>query len=345
MTVIQSRALVTSLIICAALMTAPRVFADGNILFDVDTKSDKLPVIVVDGDNNRYTKVLTKELKFYVAVRTSYPKKAKEKTFGSIAFEGKRATSILGTSAEKVYAVVVPYMDPRSRTVENERLSAVGICNQNLNRGGEFREKMLKKGMGPITIHDAYLMTVTQGYKYKKLGFLDFGSIKAEHKIPVRLRCMNLVGPKPRTKTTTRGGSAAPRAREHKPVPLVSELKLRAEPAAVKDLDGLLCPTQMKLYGFVRVSRNFEGKAIMFGPGFLSTPTELNMKAGKNVTVRATYPVKWGITKGLAAPGAGGSLRNQTVGLTLNVADQNNKVVRSTGKRNFKITCKPKPVP
>lgn len=192
MTAIRSRAVFTSSMICTLLMTTPRVFADGNILFDVDTKSDKLPVIVVDGDQNRYTKVLTNELKFYVAVRTSYPKKAKSKVGGSIAFEGKTAASILGTSAEKVYAVVAPYIDPRSRTVENERLSAVGICNQNLNRGGEFREKMLKKGMGPITLHDAYLMSVNQQYTYKKLGFIEYGNINAKHKIPVRLRRMNL---------------------------------------------------------------------------------------------------------------------------------------------------------
>ena len=122
-------------------------------------------------------------------------------------------------------------------------------------------------------------------------------------------------------------------------LPDIAAAELRIEPQKISQIGKQLCPTQLRLYGRVEARRAFQGKAVIFGTGFLSPVTNLSYGGPGNRNIVATYPLSWAAIGGLAGSAPSG-LRSQTISLTMNVTDLDNKVLESV-KETVTVTCKP----
>src|SRR5687768_16162330 len=253
----------------------------GPIEIGVSTNPNSYGVaeILVDGPsaNGVYDEVRNKTLDYIVSVRGDRPKKATGDGDLEIQFkkESPLAPSAWGsyvivqgdvTKNWKRYKVSIPYVDPWSRTIANERISPIEVCNDNLalrkknaNRREEY-EKMLTKGLSMIA-HDAYRIRGYVHYPMKGSALLgndvkDYDDVEA---VPVKITCMALGRQRP-SKDTSTTGAPGPKG---KPLPpTISNATLRIEPAKVVQDGKFLCPSQLKLYGHVEAIREFYGKAL-----------------------------------------------------------------------------------
>ncbi len=235
----------------------------------------------------------TKTLDYIVSVRGDRPKKATGDGDLEIQFkkESPLAPTAWGsyvivhgdvTKTWKHYKVSIPYVDPWSRTIVNEKVSPIEFCNDNLalrkkNPDRRKDEAMLNKGLSFLH-HDAFRI---RGYvHYPMKGSALFGNDVKDYDdveaVPVKITCMPLDRPRPRKDTSTTG---APGPKGKPMPPTVSKATIRIEPAKVVQDGKFLCPSQLKLYGHVEVIREFYGKALFVGPHYLSAITTLNFQA------------------------------------------------------------------
>jgi hypothetical protein len=307
--------------------------------------------IKVDGPSadGVYTEIRNKTLDYIVSARGDRPKKSTRNGRLEIQF---RTTSPLAKDAAKSHGTVhaeltkdwksyklsVPYVDPWSTKIANERVSPIEICNDNLKirKADERREDMLKKGLS-FTYHDAYKL---RGYvEYPMKGSSLFGNdIKSyddTQAVPVKITCMPLGRPRPSKDTGTTG---APPREGKKMQPTVSNVTLRIEPANVVQNGKFLCPSQLKLYGHVEVIRAFYGKALFVGPHYLSAITTLNFQAKGGRLVSATYEMDWNKVGGFTtAPGA--EPKKQKLTFRFNIADKDGKLLKSA-EETVEVSCK-----
>lgn len=307
--------------------------------------------IKVDGPSadGVYTEIRNKTLDYIVSARGDRPKKSTRNGRLEIQF---RTTSPLAkdepkshgtvhaelTKDWKSYKLSVPYVDPWSTKIVNERVSPIEICNDNLKirKADERREDMLKKGLS-FTYHDAYKV---RGYvEYPMKGSSLFGNdIKSYddvQAVPVKITCMPLGRPRPRQDTSTTGAPGP----TGKPLPpTISEATFRIEPAKVVQDGKFLCPTQLKLYGHVEAIRKFYGKALFVGPHYLSAITTLDFQAEGSRNVTATYDMDWHKMGGLTTqPNV--EPKKQKLTFHFNVADKDGKLRKSV-EETVEVSCK-----
>lgn len=304
--------------------------------------------IKVDGPSadGVYTEVRNETLDYIVSARGDRPKKSEGNGRLEIQFRdnspqvgglGKGVKFVHGelTKDWKSYKVSVPYVDPWSHALVNERVSPIKICNDNLKirKADERRENMLKKGMSFI-YHDAYKI---RGYvEYDMKSLLDpIKSYDDVEAVPVKITCMPLDRPRPRKDTSTTG---APGPKGKPMPPTISKATFRIEPAKVVQDGKFLCPSQLKLYGYVEAIRKFYGKALFVGPHYLSAITTLNFQAEGSRNVTATYEIEWHKMGGFTtAPNA--EPKKQTLTFRFNVADKDGKLLKSV-EETVEVSCK-----
>jgi hypothetical protein len=329
----------------------------GPVEIGVSTNPNSYGVaeILVDGPSadGVYREVRNKTLDYIVSVRGDRPKKATGDGDLEIQFkkESPLAPSAWGsyvivhgdvTKIWKHYKVSIPYVDPWSRTIVNERISPIEVCNDNLairkkhaNRRQEY-EEMLSKGLSMIH-HDAYRIRGYVHYPMKGSALLgndvkDYDDVEA---VPVKITCMALGRPRP-SKDTSTTGAPGPKG---KPLPpTVSNATLRIEPAKVVQDGKFLCPSQLKLYGHVEVIRKFYGKALFVGPHYLSAITTLNFQSEGSRNVTATYDMDWHKMSGFTTqPNA--APKKQKLTFHFNVADKDGKLRKSV-EETVEVSCK-----
>lgn len=335
--------------------------------------SYNVPAIVVTGADNRYTRIDTPTLRFELSARIrkgehfdrkvasfnrgSFKVRAygsDSKTFKHVRLEpaaGQEESNYLDTDWRKL-SFVFEYQDPLFDAAARRARDPVLLCNDLLrSKSGASREKMLREG-ATLPLAKAYLWSGNFSYFVRARGsqFENGGEIRDSGYFPAIIRCQNLTGPAPRTQSHTKG----PPPRVGRPLSETSPIRtaaMRMEPSSqvVQAVPGQLCPTSLRIVATVTASREFRGRALVFGSGFLSPPTPLIFNAAGNRNFIVTYPLKWtglGPPKKIAAtpPAASGPL-SQPAHLTLNVVDGDDKVVATSGRKTFEIVCKTMPRP
>jgi hypothetical protein len=142
---------------------------------------------------------------------------------------------------------------------------------------------------------------------------------------------------RPRARTATRTTGATPNPGKALPS-VIAAAELRIEPARVTQFGMQMCPAELKLYARIETRREFNGKAVIFGTGFISPISDLSYNGPGNRNIVATYPLSWNSIGGLAGTSPTGA-RSQTVSLTLNVTNADNKVLEST-RETVTVTCR-----
>lgn len=324
--------------------------------------------VVVEGADGRYTRTTASKLRFQLNARVRkgedfskhvaeyLPGTFRVEIYGGDSTALKRiqlapwnpntATAWLDGSW-KTYSFEYEYQDPLIDDDAKRARSPVALCNDLLkSKSGAAREQMLNKG-ATLPLSKAYAWEGTFSYIARARGrtFDQPGTIRASGHFPLSIRCQNLVGPAPRTQTRTQG--APPR--HGKPLSETSPIRsatLRIEPSSqvTQARPGQLCPTSLRVYATVAASREFRGRALVFGSGFLSPFTALQFNSGGNRNFIVTYPLKWanlGAPAGKAStPPGNASPLSQPVHLTLNVVDGDDKVIATSGRKTFDVVCK-----
>ncbi len=193
------------------------------------------PTIVVDGaGTNRYDTIHNKTVDVWVTVSRS-KKWSNEKGFagGSIKIDGG-GMPLQNPEPAKILKVTIPYIDLRSYSVANQRVSPIKYCNDRLDeKSGASKQKFLDDG-GEYNRPRAYKAEVSAAW-YKRTGINEaFYYADAETDIGVRIVCRPLNGPKVRTTTTTTGSSGAPRANAPPPPTRTNPPPVRTNPPPVR---------------------------------------------------------------------------------------------------------------
>ena len=254
--------------------------------------------IRVDGAGvDRYDDVLTSTLEIWVAVRGKRPDGADRFKRLRLSAENQAIDGAQPGDAWKNYKISLPFLNPRSNSVANARISPVERCNEHLHSlSGNARANALKDGFN-ILLRNAYSLRAvaswdlypggSPGPGYEEPYNRDFTS---DERADAILVCLALKRHKARTQTSTQG--VDPKPGKHLE-PTLQTVKLRIEPAAIEIVNGQRCPTNLQLYGTITTIRAFEGSALFFGPGFLTPLTALDFKDAGTRVVRGTYPLRW----------------------------------------------------
>ena len=328
----------------------------GPVEIAVSTNPNSFGVaeILVDGPRDGiYNEIRNKTLDYIVSVRGDRPKKATGN--GDLAIQFKKESPLTPlafgfhvvvqgdvTEQWRQYKVSIPYVDPWSRTIVNEKVSPIAFCNDNLalrkknpNRRQEY-EAMLSRGLSFLH-HDAFRIRGYVHYPMKGSALFgndvkDYDDIEA---VPVKITCMPLDRPRPSKDTSTTRASGP----KGKPLPpTVSNATFRIEPAKVVQDGKFLCPSQLNLYGHVEAIRKFYGKALFVGPHYLSAITTLNFQAEGSRNVTATYDMDWHKMGGFTtAPNA--EPKKQKLTFHFNVADKDGKLRKSV-EETVEVSCK-----
>ncbi|HKP26013.1 MAG TPA: hypothetical protein VJV39_19245 [Dongiaceae bacterium] len=288
--------------------------------------------IKVDGPSSKspYETVETEKLEYVVSARSN-----RWRTMGIYIYPGKydsdyfRRYTVHTTVEEKwsKYRITASYLDPDPTKIRNERTSPVDLCNERLTAtSGAAREKFLKTGVSFIH-HQAYRIIAYDD----SISNSDSGSVMA----PVKITCMALERPRPRSKSETKG----PPPREGREMaPTIKKAALRIEPAKVVQDGEFLCPSELKLHGYMETIREFYGKALFVGPHYLSAITTLNLQGKGSRNVTATYEMNWHKMGGFTTqPNA--EPAKQKLTFHFNVADKDGKL-RKTVEETVEVSCK-----
>jgi len=306
------------------------------------------PTIVVDNDGQRYTGVRTTELEYVVAIRVNLPKGATP-SGGTVSvgrraslpqLDGSRGIDINAGGGWNLTKLRFPYSVPRNFD-GRELLDPVVVCNQNLDaKTGTAREQMRQDGLR-VMLPIAYPVKVVVGYwEKKRLGIRNDGSKTLEGTYPVRLECAPLVGPKVRTKTSTTG-SGGPRAKRLRDINPMGDFSFTATPVDKQQIDGRYCPLSVRLAGTVESVNPFSGHATFFGSEYVSPPLPLELGRSHSQQVAASIPLDWSkASKSFSHRGPRGR-NSREFRLQMQVADSAGRVLGTTDKRTFTVTCDP----
>jgi hypothetical protein len=341
---VKTRYLLIGLLTSPLMAGAAGVATADPIQIGVSTNPNSYGVaeIQVDGPtaDGVYTEIRNETLDYIMSVRGDRPKKADRD--GDLEIQFKKTSPLENdglqtavfvhgkvTESWKNYKVSVPYVDPWSRTIANERISPIEVCNENLasRKKDNRREAMLKKGLS-FEYADAYKV---RGY-VRYPGDRDYWDVIA---VPVKITCMPLDRPRVRTQAGTTGVDPKP---GQKMKPTISEVALRIEPAQIEQMGKFLCPQQLKLHGRLETIREFTGKSIFVGPYYLSPITEIAMTKAGNRNMTGTYKIDWDKMGGLTT-GAGTEPKKQLLTFKFNVSNKDGKVLDSAEK-SIEVSCK-----
>lgn len=299
----------------------------------IEIAVNSIPEIKVDGagSDGPYDSIQTKTLEYLVSARSN-----RYRNINLFIPKGEYDLHYIRTYWLKThvdeswnkYKLTIPYMDPEPGEIVNERTSPIKLCNERLNKtSGAEREQFLKSGAA-FTHHGAFHI---KAHDSGDTMNFDYGRTLA----PVKIVCMKLDRPRPRQDTSTKG----PPPREGKQMqPTIKEMTLRVEPAKVVQDGKFLCPSQLKLYGFVETRRAFYGKALFVGPHYLSSITTLNLQSKGTRNVGATYEMDWHKMGGFATqPNA--EPKKQKLTFRFNIADKDGKLLKSV-EETVEVSCK-----
>lgn len=293
--------------------------------------------IKIDGPSKDapYNEVRTETLEYYVSIRGDVPDKAGGSGLGSLELEGGKLDILRVDGNWVKYKVIAPYTDPWSGVAVNERISPAKLCNDRLKQtSGSSREKFLKKGV-TFMHKEAYSLKFRVMYILDKWPFDEVKDYDYYERVPVQITCMALDRPRPRQDTSTTG---APGPTGKPMPPTISKATFRIEPAQIVQDGKFLCPSQLKLYGYVQTIRDFYGKALFVGPHYLSAITTLNFQAKGSRNVTGTYTMDWHKMGGLATqPNA--EPKKQKLTFHFNVANKDGKLLRSV-EETVEVSCK-----
>jgi hypothetical protein len=302
-----------------------------ELMMQTGPDSPDLAVIKVDGEpNGRYSKVLTDTLEYDVHVRGDRPDDGIN-GYLKVWFEGGEVESYFPShwsSDWMKYTLTIPYRDP-------EDADPVKLCNNRLRKtSGAEREAFLKKGVtfsqgGAFTVHASVEWIINRP------PFPEENLWREQMTVPVKINCLglnrNVKEPKPsRTTPPPKPSRTTP--------PLFSKTTFEIEPSKIVKDGKYLCPSELRLYGYLETSHGFEGKSIFMGPHYLSVVTELNFpKAGGTRNVIGTYPIKWHQLGGLAAQ-ANTKPADQKLAFRFNISGADGKLVESMEK-TVTVSC------
>jgi hypothetical protein len=311
----------------------------GQVELAVSQAANSVAEIEVDGASNHgpYDEVRTDKLTYIAAVRGAwnYQGTGHPPFFLWISshVQGYTVSDDLVPSW-KNYAVSRPYIDPMSPNVVNARISPIDLCNARLQQtAGQAREQFLKQGV-VFTQPNAYELG---GNAYVLAA--DAFNANTENfttlKVPAKIVCMPLDRPRPHTDTSTTGAPGP----TGKPLPpTISKATFHIEPAEIVQDGKFLCPSQLKLYGYVEAIRKFYGNALFVGPHYLSAITTLNFQAEGSRNVVGTYKMDWHPMGGLAtAPNA--EPKKQKLTFHFNIANKDGKLLKSV-EETVEVSCK-----
>jgi hypothetical protein len=341
----KMRSLLTGLLIAASaqgVSTAAR--AEKVMLIDIllPTKAGVAPPnavaeIKVDGNLHKgsYDSVQTKTLEYVIAARGERHKKFVGDPSFWLTIDGGGSSGRSEISEDwKYFSVARDYIDPRDAVIDNRRVSPIALCNAKLNAaGGSARAAFLKKGTSFVH-KDAYEVEGTVSVEIAKVKY-EYVKESETIRVPVKITCLPLDRPKPRQKSETKG----PPPREGREMaPTIKKATLRIAPAHVVQDGKLLCPTELKLHGYLETIREFHGKSIFVGPHYLSALTTLDLQAAGSRNATATYKMNWHQAGGLTTkPNA--EPKKQKLTFHFNISDKDGKLLKSV-EETVEVSCK-----
>ena len=198
---------------------------------------------------------------------------------------------------------------------------------------GAEREEFLKKGVtfshgGAFTVHASVEWIIDRP------PFPEENVWREEMTVPVKIKCLglnrNVKEPKPRRTTP-------PPTPSRTTLPPFSKTTFEIEPSKIVKDGKYLCPSELRLYGYIETNGAFEGKSIFMGPHYLSAVTELDISRHGSRNVIGTYPIKWHQIGGLAAQ-ANAKPADQKLAFRFNISDADGKLVESMEK-TVTVSC------
>lgn len=341
----KMRSLLMGLLVAASAQgAAEAVRAETVMLVDImlPTKAGVAPPnavaeIKVDGNLHKgsYDSVQTKTLQYIIAARGERHKKfVGDPSFWLTIDRGGTSGNSEISEDWKYFSVTRDYIDPRDAVIDNRRVSPVDLCNAKLDAAsGSARAAFLKKGTSFIH-KDAYEIEGTVSAEIAKVKY-EYVKESETIGVPVKITCLPLDRPKPRQKSETKG----PPPREGREMaPTIKKATLRIAPAQVVQDGKFLCPSQLKLHGYMETIREFHGKSTFVGPHYLSALTTLDLQAPGSRNVTATYKMDWHKMGGLATkPNA--EPKKQTMTFRFNISDKDGKLLKSV-EETVEVSCK-----
>lgn len=311
----RMRALLSGLFAAGLAQASTTVSADDLhvILHPID---EHIAVVTVDGrPDGTYDTILTETIEYTVYIRGDRPSDAIPGTsILSLALEGGESRIGTLTPNWKAYKLSMPYSHPGGR---DPRTS----CQVPLNgpwADPHYPEEYLKNG-ATYSYPGAYEVkaVVSWAVEGRPGGLTRVLGVR----LPAKLVCLGLK--RDRTKGPHRTTDPAP--------PLFSKTTFKIEPAGMVRDGNYMCPSQLKLYGYLEMGRKFQGKAIFVGPHYLSAITPLHFSSPGSRNLVATYPVKWTEIGGLTTT-SDPKPKKQKLSFRFNISDKEGKLLKSIEK-------------
>lgn len=301
--------------------------------------------IKVDGDSERYKSVKNKKLNYIVAVRGDKPQKATGG--GSLdIYLGDAKVDATISASWAFHKISATYEHPMSDEFPELRVSPVDLCNERLEQTSGKARKEFRKDGATFAIQKAYPLVGSVEWWIKKWsGLSEPKGFGERTHAPVKITCMPLArhdedpnAPSRTTPPPTPSRTTPPPTPSRTTPPLFSKTTFEIEPSKVVKDGKYLCPSELRLYGYIETSHAFEGKSIFMGQHYLSAVTELDFpKGGSSRNVIGTYPIKWHQLGGLAAqPNA--KPADQKLAFRFNISDSDGKLVKSMEK-TVTVSC------
>lgn len=279
-------------------------------------------VIKVDGKaNGTYNKIVTQTIQYGVYVRGDRPPHAIPGTSRlNIGLSDYIQTGI--TDAWKRHTLTVPYDDlPHSTPID--------LCNSRLeNRSGSQRQAFLKKGE-TFVYEEAYPLWANVTWDIDSPYMDRLGPWNDRMMVPVKIKCLGLNRDRTHDGGPSRTSPSSP--------PLFWSATFKIEPAKMVRDGRHMCPSQLKLYGYVETGRKFQGKGIFMGPHYLSAITPLNFSYAGSRNMTATYPVKWKEIGGLTTT-SDPKPKKQKLTFHFNISNLDGKLIKSV-KKVVDVSC------
>lgn len=299
-----------------------------ELMMQTGPDSPDLAVIKVDGKpNGHYNKILTDTLEYDVHVRGDRPDDGINPMLWVQLEDGESTYGDWSPDWTK-YTLAIPYRDP-------EGVTPIKLCNKRLKQtSGAEREDFLKEG-ATFSHPGAYRVHARVKWIIDRFPNSEDNVWNEEMTVPVKIKCLglnrNVKEPKP-SRTTP------PPTPSRTTPPLFSKTTFEIEPSKLVKDGKYLCPSELRLYGYIETNHGFEGKSIFMGPHYLSAVTELDVsKAGGSRNVIGTYPIKWHQLGGLTAQ-ADTKPADQKLAFRFNISGPDGRLVKSMEK-TVKVSC------
>ena len=334
---------VSYLIISALILAPGESLADSQVMdYKVSGSSNRIPTIVVDGEREQYTRIVTRELKFRFRMNGRKPKNGAGFSDSRLWIEDQSLN--VDPLAHSWTDFTVPVMDIRTWRDPNVRVSAIRICNDELSyQQGADRRKFLKEGR-LIERHSAYRMkgSIKWEIRAKSGGsFTDtyYSTYQApKKKLTVQIKCNSM--PILPTATPLSDEVIAEQLEKKNP-----KLSLRLEPLNVERVGADICPTALRLYGTIKVGRKYQGSAIFVGPHWLSRRknVKITSSSGGNRNVTATYPINWASDIDESLSAGQSQRKRKRLTFKFNLVNKQGRLDKSVSKTIVVKCKKPRP--